>query len=196
MKSLFYLLLLLAFTNCTIDDGEPAFIPKLPPITTTGENTFGCYVDGVLVTPRDGRRSINGQRAEGMLIWTGASIDKLEYDEIRVRDWESGTRGIVRIYFEPAIYDLGEGIYSVQNSRDNTPSGKPIVILTVRIKDDWYRSLAGTGEVNLLRVDSTKRIVSGTFSCEAVSSTNPNRIKIKEGRFDIDINTLYKTLFP
>lgn len=190
MKSLFYIILLTLISCENKDDSS-----SLPPITTTGENTFGCYVNGVLVTPRDGPGGLNGQPAEGMYILAGNSIDKVEYDEIRVRDWKSGTRGIVRIYFEPDLYKLGAGTYMVQSSREDTPDGKPIVLLTIRLHDEWYNSVAGTGEVNLLRVDSVNRIVSGTFSCEAVADPN-NRIKITEGRFDININTLYKTLFP
>lgn len=189
MKPLFFILLFL-LTSC--DPKEDS--RTLPPITTTGENTFGCYVNGVLVTPRDGPAGLNSQPAKGMKIASGNSIDKVEYHEIRVRDWKSGTRGIVRIYFEPALYKLGAGTYTVQSNREDTPNGKPIVLLTIRLHDEWYNSIAGTGEVNLLRVDSVNRIVSGTFSCEAVADPN-NRIKITEGRFDININTLNNTLF-
>src|SRR5690554_7337619 len=35
------------------------FVPTLPPITQTGENTFGCYANGVLITPRDGSGTFN-----------------------------------------------------------------------------------------------------------------------------------------
>lgn len=190
MKPLFFILLL-ALTSC--DPKEDS--RTLPPITTTGENTFGCYVNGVLVTPRDGPAGLNSQPAKGMSLFSGG-LDVETDNTLKVRDWKSGTGGIVRIYFEPALYKLGAGTYTVQYSKDAKTNGKPKVILTIRLHDDWYRSVAGTGEVNLLRVDSVNRIVSGTFSCEAVSSTNPNRIKITKGRFDINRATLSKTLFP
>ncbi|MGB0199127.1 MAG: hypothetical protein ACPF80_03730 [Flavobacteriaceae bacterium] len=195
MKPLIFLLLL-SLTNCAITDNEPSFTPSLPPVTTTGENTFGCYLDGVLVTPRDGSGDLYRWREEGMKVTAGKSLNKVHYNEIRVRDYKSGTRGVVEIYFEPVIYDLGEGVFTLQNSKDVDTNGQPIVVIAVRLRENWYRSAMGSGEVHLLRVDSINHIVSGTFACEAIGSSNPNdRIKITEGRFDINRATLRETFF-
>lgn len=191
MKNKNYILFCFLFLFYCCDNKEG--LSGLPPITTTGENTFGCYVDGVLVTPRDGPGGLNSQPAKGMSLVGGGE----KFDELHVRDWKSGTRGIVRIHFEPILESYTEGKHPIKydNCANTTSYGKPNISLSFRLFDEWYCSIAGTGEVNLLRVDSINRIISGTFSCEAVSSTNPNRIKITEGRFDIDINTLYKTFF-
>ena len=194
MKLLAHIFLLLTLTSCNKDD-----LPGLPPITTTGENTFGCYVDGVLITPRDGHGGLYRWRKEGMLLFT-RGIEKETSNTLKVCDCKSDIGGIVEIYFEPAIYDLEEKTYSIDGDEQrDTKDNASLIELTVQLNDVWYRSVTGSGEVTLLRIDSTNRIVSGTFSCEAVAiyPSNPNnRIKVTKGRFDININTLYKTLFP
>lgn len=192
MKNKNYVFLFFLFLFYCCDNKED--FPGLPPITTTGENTFGCYVDGVLVTPRDGSGGLYRWRSEGMSLVGGGE----KFDELHVRDWKSGTRGVVRIHFEPILESYSEGNHPIEydNCANTTPYGKPNISLTFRLIDEWYCSIAGTGEVNLLRVDSTNRIVSGTFSCEAVGTDPNKRIKVTKGRFDININTLYETLFP
>src|SRR5690554_4511622 len=64
------------------------FVPTLPPITQTGENTFGCYVNGVLITPRDGSGTFNVPD-RGMILVAGPGPTEFSYQEIKVRDFAS-----------------------------------------------------------------------------------------------------------
>jgi hypothetical protein len=51
-----FYVLITTLTACSDDTG---FKPTLPAITQTGANTFGCYIDGKLLVPRDGDGSFN-----------------------------------------------------------------------------------------------------------------------------------------
>jgi len=52
MKTIYLLLIILLATACDSDDA-PSQESLLPPITMTGENTFGCLIDGKFFKPRD-----------------------------------------------------------------------------------------------------------------------------------------------
>ena len=51
-------LLLITLSSCNSND-DNSFTPTLPPATQTGANTFGCYIDGNLLVPRDGDGTFN-----------------------------------------------------------------------------------------------------------------------------------------
>ena len=61
MKILFLktalLLAVVTFFNCSNND-DP--LNKLPTITQTGANTFGCAINGEVLTPKDARGSLGG----------------------------------------------------------------------------------------------------------------------------------------
>ncbi len=56
MKNLLFLLLtFFTLSCCNKDDDKPiAEIDKLPPVTQTGANTFGCLLDGQAFLPSGG----------------------------------------------------------------------------------------------------------------------------------------------
>ncbi len=63
MKTLFTILAiasLASLSSCDLFDNEP----ELPPITTEGKGTFGCYVNGNLFLPEAPSGYGNGIRAE------------------------------------------------------------------------------------------------------------------------------------
>jgi len=51
MKQYIIILIALAFITCCKKDDIDAELAKLPPITQTGANTFGCLVNGKAVLP-------------------------------------------------------------------------------------------------------------------------------------------------
>ena len=75
MKQLFLktTLLLFAITFFKCEDNinnQQTFRPTLPLITLTGKNTFGCYIDGKLLIPRDGTGGIKKKQQRIELFWS------------------------------------------------------------------------------------------------------------------------------
>lgn len=191
-------LLLFLFLGCSKDD-DNTFTPTLPPITQTGANTFGCYIDGVLVTPRDGSGA-NGFPDRGMLFSAGGIPPEITYNEINVVDFKSEFGTKINIHIKN-LNDIGQGEYVINesNCEDNVDSNDNNNIFC-RFWNEasqtykWYCSVENSGTLSITRYDFQNKIVSGTFSCTLQNRDNPDEIiEITDGRFDIkwDINTNY-----
>jgi hypothetical protein len=198
MKAQILLLsIVLLLNSCSSDD--EGFTPTLPAISQTGSNTFGCFIDGVLLTPRDGSGSFNVED-KGMIMISGPSL--LPYKELRVRDFVSGTGALLDIHFDN-LDNNGEGIFPILESNcQNGIDANPTINVRVRIWDSnqevfkWYCSAENAGNLTITRYDFDNLIVSGIFSCTVQNRDNPDdRIEITEGRFDLDRATLPNTNF-
>ena len=196
IKYLILSMSILLLQNCSTDDD----ISSLPPITQTGENTFGCFIDGKLLIPRDGSGTFNNPD-RGMILW--GSPPGLSYNEIDVRDFKSGSGGLINIHITK-LEENGVGSYTINesNCQDNVDAN-PNVNLFCRWWDKatqtfkWYCSIENTGTLTILRYDSENRIVSGTFSCRAINQDDATEIiEITQGRFDINWDTLLGKEFP
>ncbi|MGB3342889.1 MAG: hypothetical protein WBA61_03175 [Aequorivita sp.] len=192
-----YLLILffstVTFLGCSKKD-DNGFTPTLPPITQTGENTFGCYVDGKLLIPRDGTGTFNSYDY-GMIFW--GSPSGFSYNEIDVRDFKSGNGGWINIHIVD-LHENGEGDFIINESNCEDGIGaNPNINIRVRWLDSvtqvykWYCSIENGGTLEITRYDFENMIVSGTFNCIVANSEDPNDIiEITEGRFDIKWNEL------
>ncbi|MCC1483220.1 hypothetical protein [Winogradskyella immobilis] len=188
------------FNSCSNTDDEPEL--RLPPITQTGANTFGCLIDGQLLIPRDGSGSTLGPDS-GMSFISLGEFPNYLYNEISVRDFKSGNGELLDIHFVD-LHQNGEGIYNVKesNCQDNVDAN-PSLNIRSRIWDEneqifrWYCSIEDSGTLTITRYDSENRIVSGTFNCIVQNRDDPNDfIEITQGRFDIKWDTLADTSFP
>ena len=196
MKTLLLTLAVLLTSLTACENTNNDFVPTLPPITQTGENTFGCYIDGKLLTPRNGTGTIYGPDPGMSFIGLGDSPNYI-YNEIRVHDFKSATGGIMDIHLVN-LHENGEGSFSVNESNCNKglPANATINI-RCRINNKWYCSIANTGELTILRYDYWNAIVSGTFSCSAVNrDDSTDIIEITQGRFDIHWPTTSNVTFP
>lgn len=181
---------LMSLFNCGNDDDAP-FTPTLPPITQTGANTFGCYIDGKLLTPRDGSGTFNspdrGMRYSGL--GTGPNYI---YNEIKIKDFKSGTWGLFDLHITE-LHQNGEGTFTINESNcEDGIDANPNINIRCRWLDEstqelkWYCSIENSGSLTISRYDFDNRIVSGTFSCTVQNRDDPNDIiEISEGRFDI-----------
>ena len=113
MKTRIIIIIVAAFfiVGCSkSDDGL-----QLPPITQTGENTFGCYVDGKLLVPRSGTGTFNSPDY-GLLTESGPGPgDNIQYHEIKARDYRSGNGGLLTIHMV-GLLETGEGTYTLNAS--------------------------------------------------------------------------------
>jgi len=191
---LFTFLSLLVLASCF--DDEP--LPTLPPITQSGLNTFGCLVDGILLTPTDGQDGLGGQGASGLNIYYYKdSLDAIRppFLDIFARDYSSGT-GPEYIYiylpslFEPARYEIN---HSKGYRGIDSPPHAHLYAGIWQIDETFvkYLSLDKSGVAEIIRIDTVNTIVSGTFSATLVDEeTRLDTIQVTEGRFDIDWSKL------
>ena len=193
---------LLFLVSCSNKSDYQPFVPSLPPITQSGANTFGCYIDGVLLTPRDGTGGLYGT-PKGMVFSGSGDPPNYTYNEIRTQDYTGETGGILRIHITD-LHQNGEGTFTIKESNcEDGIDASPSLNIHCRIIDKasqtykWYCSIENAGTLRITRYDLDNRILSGTFSCTMQNRDHPNeRIEITQGRFDIKWDTLDETDFP
>lgn len=198
-KNVLIFFAVVTFLGCSKKD-DGSFTPTLPPITQTGENTFGCYANGILITPRDGTGTFNSPD-NGMNLIAGPNSNNIEYNEIDVHDFVSQRTAKIIIHIV-GLDSIGIGQYNVNESNCMDGINSPITNnIHCRIYDyneneyKFFCSTENSGSINVTRYDNG--ILSGTFSCTAVNRDDPNEyIEITEGRFDINGYTLPTTKFP
>jgi hypothetical protein len=168
-------LLIAVMATCKKTDSLDAELAKLPPITQTGANTFGCLVNGKAVLPNCNLPNCPPP-LEGF------------YDPS-----PNGQFGIA------CTYESGDKVILV--GLDSVISYKKYIISdtlnkNVRVafydyKNSFLCERIGSrqefkfinGEINLNRVDIPNGIFSGTFNF-IISTSNCGTISITNGRFD------------
>lgn len=185
----------LIFVGCSKKD--EGFTPTLPPITQTGENTFGCYVNGVLITPRNGTGTFYGPDS-GMYV--AGSFGP--HHDIRVHDFASDRTSSITIRIK-YLDSLGVNTYIVNESGcslSNIPSNNNIFCRVFDFEEGIYKtycSFENSGIIEITRHDVDNNILSGTFSGKVRNMNDSNDIvEITNGRFDIKRLTVYNTVFP
>ena len=200
MKTLVLAFTLFAFIFLGCNKEDDGFTPTLPPITQTGENTFGCYVNGVLITPRDGSGTFNVPD-RGMILVAGPGPTEFSYQEIKVRDFASEKTARITLHLiHPDSISIGSYTINESNCMGNIDS--PITNnVFCRIFDyekgiyKEYCSFEDSGTINITRYENG--VISGTFSCRVRNKNDFNDIiEITEGRFDLDGYTLPYANFP
>ena len=189
--------------SCSSNDSEEqGFTPTLPAITQTGANTFGCYIDGKLLTPRDGAPDLYGPN-KGMRTFALGTGPNYTYNEIYIDDRKSENGGLLRIHLIE-LHQNGEGTYTINESNcQNGLDANVSININCRVYDateqiyKWYCSIENAGTLTISRYDYDNGIISGTFSCTMQNKDNSNeQIEITQGRFDINGYTLRDTDFP
>ncbi|WP_289023770.1 hypothetical protein [uncultured Salegentibacter sp.] len=171
----FILILLIFCASCDKNDDQPQNpIDQLPPATQTGEQTFGCLIDGVPFIPDNfgfGRPSAFYQfsndtytlnisasnRNEGYLKSISIGAIKIE-NEIGERLYDLVEEEENKFYGQ---YNIGGGtIYSGISSGENS------------------------GKLEVTNFDPDNFILSGTFEFTVLDEKG-SEIEITDGRFDI-----------
>lgn len=202
MKKLTYLLIIiiLAPMGCSKKD-ENDFIPTLPPITQTGENTFGCYINGVLVTPRDGTGTFGGPD-KGILFTMGPGPTIFNYNDLNVHDFASERTGRINIRIKN-LDSIGVGEYIINESscsQVDSPSNNNIFCRVFDPVEGIYKtycSYENSGLLIITKFDVENRIISGIFNGKVRNKENINDVvDITEGRFDLNRNTVNSNVYP
>jgi hypothetical protein len=167
-KYLFILFVLLALIS--VKCSKSNFGDKLPPVTTFGANTFGCKVNGKVWMP-----------------YGGFGVDALTINDIS------------KSYLKPSAQLL------VSNRKNGERSDIDIMILNLKLipykyeiynylntgllysdGSNSYEPFDTFGIVNITRLDTVAKIISGTFSFTGYTDkTHTKQVSITDGRFDL-----------
>jgi hypothetical protein len=189
MKTIYLLLITLLATACNSDDTvDPASL--LPPITTTGENTFGCLIDGKFFRPRDGRSTINSDN-KGLRIITTETTN-VEYD---IRDFASEKTSSLLIHIEGFQYN-SSSIYQFQESNGlsgidglNNNYAHCRIWKSAELGYQRYVSYPNSGNINIVNqiIQGEANYYNATFNLKLINTQISNdTIFIELGRFDLE----------
>jgi len=186
-------LLLVTITSCN-QDQEETYNPTLPEATQTGENTFGCKINGQIMVPRDSRTSQLGGAPTGVSYSRNRTLNK-HYDWVESIDRYRTNRGGIAFKL-PNIDTLGVGEYIIKHVDGAFSVFNPnIAYMGAISKNGFYSSIEDTGKIIITRYDDN--VISGTFYCTLKNDYEPNDIiEVTEGRFDFNRNTINTTKFP
>lgn len=192
------ILLFLFSCEANDDDGTTSSLPNL---TTEGKNTFGCKINEQIFLPRDaGGLNLNDPVPILKALYVYSEYDFNGYRLSIFADNEI-LRKSIRIEMTGSQTPLEEGgIYPIIiEENDNIHAtydfwGKPVYnedgtgFQPVYV---YYTNNEVSGELEIVKLDSVKKIISGKFwfDCQEVNSGEIS--KIREGRFDITYTNGY-----
>jgi hypothetical protein len=147
-------------------------ISELPPATQTGANTFGAKVNGELWVPQGFGPIPANNLLEARKLPSGDVI-------INARNFsrspnETEFELVIRAVTGPGNYTLSTANYGYYVKRNITP------------ENEWQTNAQYTGTINITKLDTVTRFVSGTFQFNAINLYNtPQPLNVTEGRFDV-----------
>ncbi|MFI5220808.1 MAG: hypothetical protein ACHQK8_00675 [Bacteroidia bacterium] len=144
----------------------------LPPITTTGQKTFGCLVNGKVWLPKH--------------IPFGSGGPWVEYvqHELVIHGWNDENGEDINIAVQP-ITDTG--YYKFYNA---TLTMQWANYLNSKTMINYYADTIFTGYLQLLRFDPVSGYVAGTFEFDVYDKYhqhNGDTIHVRSGRFDLHL---------
>ena len=166
------LIVLLSILSCT----KTEEIDKLPPMTTEGKNTFGCLVNGKTWIPKTEGGGLFNEKLTVRYENEGLNIQanlRLNNDEIFQR------LSVTAVFIDVGSYQISpppfDGI--VYFNLKNKPMGT--------IECTSYKCIPEDTQIEILYIDTSKRIISGTFSYKNLTNRCGDIINITDGRFDV-----------
>ena len=152
------------------DDGGCVGLACLPPETQTGENTFGCLLDGEPFIPRGG---VNRPDCVYQL------IDGKWYFQLQGNN-EDGSFIRRTIVINTLGKEIEEGVsYDLVEEK----AGNAYAIFSNNTIFS-FTSSENPGELYISKLDMSNQIVSGTFSFELIDNEG-NLRQVTNGRFDM-----------
>ncbi|WP_017256998.1 DUF6252 family protein [Pedobacter arcticus] len=155
-------IILLLTTSCKKDD--------LPKATQEGKNIMAAMVNGKVWVKTacwsciGGGGGINALYENGLFRVSGQQFNNKSDNTvivILIKNLKLGENSINGITISPEFNDYGNNNYFKTNS-------------------------SSTGMVNITKIDTVRKIISGTFSFKAENEDDPNDIiTVTDGRFDI-----------
>lgn len=184
------LTILFIWASCKDRSDNTDYNPQLPAITQKGANTFGAYINGKIMIPRNSVGYITPGSTHIAVAYSKSS----SYENIEAGDYRESGRGYIYIYIGKNNNDELMGSYQFENGNGAIDvSLSQGIMMTCIINGKVYQSLANTGSIT---IDRNDEIISGTFSCKLRNKEDSNDlIEIREGRFDFNKQTVNTTNF-
>lgn len=161
----------LTLSCCNNDDGNNSQNPidQLPPATQTGENTFGCLLDGEVFIPSGGNNPLDCvyQFVNGGYYF-GLQGNKRDEDN-----------NLITIALGTNNLEITEGVS--YNLLENITGNAYGVYSFFQVN---YTSQSHTGQITITKLDTENQIVSGTFFFDILDSQGNVRT-VSDGRFDM-----------
>jgi hypothetical protein len=172
-KYLFFILVLLALTSvkCSKQSQED----QLPPITTTGANTFGCKVNGKVWLPYgsfsvhalDVNCYVGNKINNPTLTITGSNRKNGNLSDIGI--------DVINLISDTSTYKIYNRLNEGLLYSDNNQAYEPF---------DTF------GIVKIIKLDTIAKIISGTFSFIGYTDhTHSKQVNVTDGRFDLHYPT-------
>ena len=150
-------------------------IDKLPPITQTGANTFGCLIDGKAFTPKGTWGS------DGLQVYY-QYVDNAYHFNIGA-DRKDGT-AITDIEIRSHGIELEEKKYEMVEFGSVGFFGAEYTVFVGNGEILTYKTTSIIkGEITFIRFDVINQIASGTFWFDAINKDG-KVVQVRAGRFD------------
>ena len=198
--TILFFLTILSFIGCSKDNAPGKPPETIPPATTSGANTAGCYINGKLLLPKNNDQAIGGPLIFGLWYNRGNSFGNPlfnDYFAISIENHRDLEGDEIYIHFNQMVQGVGTYILGQSNGNRYTASpNNNHVVLERGVKSgniQTYLSSPTSGSIEVTRFDWASKIISGTFTFSLYNVNNPSDIiQVTEGRFDINLVTLNK----
>jgi Family of unknown function (DUF6252) len=182
MKNLILILLTTFTLSCCDKDDDKTPTEQLPAATTTGANTAGCLVNGQVFLPK-------GSSQFGPILSCFYQQDQDGYHfGLNFRERTSNQSKSVNISLNPTqllegnTYSLGKIINGSSNYISNF--AELIINNNLATSNRYNTTNINIGELQITKLNTQQRIVSGTFWYDAVNASG-EKVEIRDGRFDM-----------
>ena len=177
----FCFVLLLAFTGvcCSCNNDDDSDLPpieQLPPQTTVGANTAGCLVNGEVLIPK-------GNANQSTLRCQYAKRGDEYTFVLYINNKESNPSQSVRLLYSQD-YPLIENKAIPLTIPNVKQSSWGDFFIAAGLIDTFSTNEEYKGQLLILALDETRRIISGTFSFTAINDQGET-VEITDGRFDM-----------
>jgi hypothetical protein len=196
MKKTIFLLALLVFTACSTNNDTPQ--DQLPPATTTGANTAGCYINGKLLIPKNGSQAIGGPLIYGLDYNLGNNFGNPlfnHYFAISIKNRKDVDGDNIYIHLNQMVQGVGTYVLGQSNGNKFIASPNNNHVVLIRGENSGsvqtYLSNPTSGTIIITRFDYPNKVISGSFTFSLNNVDNSSEIiQVSEGRFDINLTTL------
>lgn len=172
----FICLIVIVMFSCNKNEDN---VPQLP----TGENTAYYYLNGELIIPEDSSAGVTILKG----INYGGCLPPNKSIDINInRKGKRLSLGFINGIENIGNISLGIGSYDFCN---NTNSIGLFQIQDSNSQWFYYNSRNESGKINIIEISENKKQFKGTFEMN-VFDTSGNEIKITNGHFNINLNTL------
>lgn len=172
MRYIFLLtVLIISFSTCKKDEDCP---PDLPCATQIGENTFGCYINGMPWVAK----------IEPFIFDPTAHKLEASYDETDYGTFNDNYMRLLGVYQGDSYSSIIIHCKPLLGPGKIDISSLNFYGIRFRNSNETYEiDKSSNYEINITKLDLEKNILSGTFFFKAIN--NMDTISITDGRFDV-----------